>query len=324
MLGYKRPHLSDTEHEFIGRFIDSIPNMQEDTFGNRFLKIGESSTMFSAHTDTVHWKSGRQNILYDPGLDVIYKDDNQPLGADNAAGIWVLLELIRAEVPGLYIFHRGEERGGQGSSWIADHKPDLLKDIKRAIAFDRRGTSEVITHQSSGRCCSDQFALALSKQLALNHAPSSKGIFTDTANYTHLIEECTNVSVGYVHEHTANETLDLTYLVDLADSAIQVDWDNLPVSREKTKDYDPWEYDNFTYFLDMCQDTPEIAAHLLELCDPSYSLISKAYETYGDLYERNSYDSRLDDRPYLYTSRDDAGFGEADFRTTGRESGNRR
>ena len=61
-------------------------------------------------------------------------------------------------------------------------------------------------------------------------APSSGGSFTDSANYTHLIAECTNVAVGYFDQHTAREKFDLEWLErHLIPALIKVDWDNLPV-----------------------------------------------------------------------------------------------
>ena len=115
---------------------------------------------------------------------------------------------------GLYVFHVGEEVGGVGSSYLAKTYPDKFHNIDRCIAFDHRGYSDVITHQAGGRCCSDAFANALCKQMNPHlppmqpMAPSSGGTFTDSANYTHLIAECTNVAVGYFDQHTAQEKFD--------------------------------------------------------------------------------------------------------------------
>ena len=177
--------------------------------------------LFSGHVDTVHANDAplHQEIVYDRQLGMIYKhpDDplKMPLGADNAAGCWLMMEMIDACVPGTYIFHRGEERGGIGSSGMAEHHADFLKRFKYAIAFDRRGTSNVITEMMVGRTCSDAFAQALSDKLGLGYAPDNTGSFTDTANYIRLIPECTNVSVGYDHEHGPREVLDVLHLVAL-------------------------------------------------------------------------------------------------------------
>lgn len=240
MLKYKRPHDSVTEHEFVNRFIDSIQGMEKDSFGNRYLTIGESpTTMWSCHVDTVHKSHGKQGIIYHKDCLIVERDprDNlkEPLGADDAVGVWILLNMIHHGIHGLYIFHRGEEKGGLGSDYITSYTPELVKGINHAIAFDRAGDSDIITYQFGGRCCSDGFAYNLADRLNgrnISLIPCERGIFTDTANYTHLIPECTNISVGYYDEHTPNECVDLFHLTCLMDSILDANFDNLPVLKE--------------------------------------------------------------------------------------------
>lgn len=139
----------------------------------------------------------------------------------------------------------------------------------------------------------------------MTHKPSARGIFTDTANYTHLIPECTNVSVGYYHEHTKDEALDLDYLRELSEKVIEVDWEDLPTTREPVIEV----LSSYDLFWDMCFDTPEVAATLLELCNPSQELIDEAYA-------RGKYGSnaRYNDRQNFYSPRRDESFGEEDLR----------
>jgi putative aminopeptidase FrvX len=56
------------------------------------------------------------------------------LGADDGAGCAMLMHLIHSGVPAYYIFTVGEEKGGIGATWLAKHKPDLLKQFDRAKA----------------------------------------------------------------------------------------------------------------------------------------------------------------------------------------------
>lgn len=318
ILSYKRPHFSDSEVACIEKFIDTIPNIEQDAFGNRILRIGKSATLFSCHTDTVHRTAGIQKLVYDSSMEIIYKDDKEPLGADDAAGIWILLQLIEAKVPGLYIFHRGEEVGGQGSRWIANKTPELLAGIERAVAFDRRGMTDIITHQAGGRCCSTKFAEVLADVLCMAHKPSPNGIFTDTANYTHLVSECTNISVGYYHEHSADEVLDTNYLQELAQAACQVDWESLPTIREAFGNgfNDGFEdYDDPNYFLSLCETDPEVAAELLKICKPTADMINKAYDNVdlsSKIWEYD-YDPGPNDRPHFLPERGDAGLREKNF-----------
>lgn len=198
LLRYKRPARSETEEEFIR---DYIP-LDQDDYGNLICSIGPTpTTLWSCHTDTVHKKPGTQTVsLIDDRFAI---SGSNCLGADDTTGIWIMLNMISRKVPGLYIFHRDEEVGGLGSRYIATKTPHLLNGIKRAIAFDRKGYAEAITHQRNQRTASDAFASTL--------GVPTYGTFTDTANYTDLVPECTNISVGYFNQHTPREYQDIDY-----------------------------------------------------------------------------------------------------------------
>lgn len=236
MLTYQRPAFSRGEQDFIERFIDTLPGCTVDDFGNRWVVTDpQSTTLFSAHTDTVHPKHNpdyRQKLLIDDA-GILSADGKQQLGADDGVGCWILMNLIMANVPGTYIFHRAEEIGGKGSTFIADRGGAVLGEtFHRAIAFDRKGTTSIITYQSMERGCSDAFALALAEGLGLGHEMDDGGTFTDTRNYFDHIPECTNVSAGYMHEHTFNETLDTRYAERLVRACLALDWDALPTARD--------------------------------------------------------------------------------------------
>jgi hypothetical protein len=252
-FSYKRPHGSETEWQWVEQFI--IPklgnNWWQDEGGNihydsRIIPTtGDiSRTLFVSHVDTVHRDAGRQKVSV--GKDNIVRVvDGECLGADDGAGALVLLALIEAKVPAYYIFTRCEERGGMGAKHLADKHAGLLSEFDRAIAFDRRGTSSVITHQGWGRCCSDTFADALSDLMSydeLMFAPDDSGVYTDTAEFVNIIPECTNISVGYMNEHTKDETLDLRHLQALIDCAVLLDWESLPVERDPLVVEETWMY----------------------------------------------------------------------------------
>jgi len=137
----------------------------------------------------------------------------------------------------------GEEVGGIGSSYIAKHTPQLLQGITHAIAFDRKSTGSVITHMGfGGRCCSNEFANDFANKLNIGLFPDSTGVYTDTAEYTALIPECTNISAGYYSEHMFSEYTDYTYaqrlLVALLAAHDRGDLDTLVVSRDCDDLYD--------------------------------------------------------------------------------------
>ena len=58
------------------------------------------------------------------------------------------------------------------------------------------------------------------------------GSFTDTANYTDYIPECTNLSVGYYNAHSGNEQQDLKFVREFRDALIKVDWDKVKAERK--------------------------------------------------------------------------------------------
>jgi len=234
MLSYMRPAGSGADQEFIKRYIE--PTGAYCVKGNNWYVAipGDDETLFSCHTDTVHRTSGRHLVAYDANIELAYVEGKEPLGADNTAGVWLLLEMIAARVPGHYLFHYGEEKGCLGSRELAVEEEAWLKTFKRAIAFDRRGTTSVITHQHGNRCCSALFGTTLAAALELDYQLDDTGLYTDTASYMKLIPECTNVSVGYDHEHGPMETLDLAHCKRLRDQVLKVNWTALPAARDPT------------------------------------------------------------------------------------------
>jgi hypothetical protein len=233
MLSFRRPAGSKTEAEYIARFLEPL-GVQTDQFGNRFLTVGEDkpTVLWSSHTDSVHSKTGYQRI--EVKGDVIRlpkKSRSNCLGADDAAGNWIMMEMIKAKVPGLYVFHFAEEIGCKGSGGIANQTPEFLAGIQSAIAFDRRGFGSVITHQR-GRTASDNFARSVAAQLPKRFKPDPTGVLTDTKIYMGIVPECTNLSVGYEREHSSSETLDTGHLFELRDYMVKIDPSKFLIERD--------------------------------------------------------------------------------------------
>ena len=217
-----------------------LPDLKKDQFGNYYTIVGEGSkTMFTSHLDTADHRQNttvRYSELIE-GREIITTDGKSILGADDKAGVTVMLYMITKGVPGLYYFFIGEERGGIGSKRLANDFDEVehVKNIVRCVSFDRRGTGSVITMQLGRTCCSDTFANALCAQyngVGMRLAPDPTGIFTDSAMLMGNIPECTNISVGYVKEHTGEESQDITHLEKLCVASCKVDWESLPVDRD--------------------------------------------------------------------------------------------
>lgn len=234
---------SMTEASFVAWLCNRLPVTLIDGAGNIHVDLRQGPmhrTMFTAHTDTVHRGGGVNAIRLDttePERTIWRADNGSCLGADDGAGVALMVHMIERGVPGLYVFFRDEESGGVGSRWLADEMPDALKGVDRCVSLDRAGYGDVITHQAGARCCSDAFAEALSlalttEDMSMCFLPDSSGVFTDSDNLTFIVAECTNLSVGYFAQHGDGEWQDVTFLKALGTALVNVAWDELPVARD--------------------------------------------------------------------------------------------
>jgi hypothetical protein len=107
------------------------------------------------------------------------------------------------------------------------------------------------------------------------------GTFTDTANYTHLIPECTNISVGYYNAHQATEYLDVSFAAWLLERLCALDINALPVLRDTSDNDYAYDYGGWSSTVtkaarsakgfgptleDLVWDNPEVAAVVLQEC----------------------------------------------------------
>ena len=216
-----------------------LPELNTDKFGNYYKIVGDSDTMFTSHLDTA--SRDKEKIIIESklknGQELLMSDGSTILGADDKAGVTIMLYMMAHDVPGIYYFFLGEERGGIGSGKVADnfHDFSFLKGIKKVVSFDRRNYYSVITEQAGSECCSDEFGESLCKELnksGLKMGLDPTGVFTDSANFIEIVQECTNISVGYFNEHTDDEVQNITYLEKLAKACVAVDWDKLTIARK--------------------------------------------------------------------------------------------
>lgn len=290
MFQFMRPSGSTTEQIFIDTFLTPL-GFVRDPSHNLSLTIGGNphGVLFSSHMDTVHRKEGLQTLHYDGTTLSLSKaairNGSSCLGADDTAGVWLMTEMVKAGVPGLYMIHHAEEIGCIGSADLAETNPYFFADINMAVAFDRQGYSDVITHQMGRRTSSTAFGRSLAERLGGTFKASDHGVYTDTNEYADLVPECTNVSVGYFGQHTQRETQDVSFLIKLRDVLVDLKWQSLPIERDPSvQESDPW-YDRraFGYggysttkyksstslsngggLIELIKQYPEVAASVME------------------------------------------------------------
>jgi hypothetical protein len=243
---------------------DLLPSyLRKDSSGNYYYIVGESDTMFTAHLDTV---GGDVAITHVIEHGTIKTDGKSILGADDKAGVVILLYMIEKNVPGFYLFPVGEEVGCVGSGklskvlqdnskkqkiQIIDKKTKQPKEIeislpkdkkynkiRKVISFDRMGYTSIITHQMDQRCCSNEFGEILAGELnkhGFEYVLDDSGVYSDSAEFVDIYPECTNLSIGYFAQHTDNETQDIDFLQALAEACTKIDWDSLPIYRNPSE-----------------------------------------------------------------------------------------
>jgi len=260
ILSYRREHNSIGELSFALKYLsqfEPMHNLNGDVIAYRFDNThpeDKSRVLFSCHIDTMHRSNpdrAFQEVYLDSFSNQVFIDSSDDcLGADDGAGVFLLLEMIDRGVHGAFIFHRGEEKGGIGSRAMVEYHSDWLSTFTHAIAFDRRGTQSIITHQGTCRGASDTCAQFIIDTIGMNHVLDDTGTYTDTREYFGLIPECFNFSIGYDHEHSSREILDVDYLMRLRDRITSIEWGalELPIDREPKYDSFEGSYYNDNYY----------------------------------------------------------------------------
>jgi len=310
------------EHELF----DKLPqNLEMDEFGNLFIKIGESDVMFTSHLDTATSAYTKVNHVFEGNI--IKTDGKSILGADDKAGVTIMLNMIEKQVPGLYYFFLGEEVGCVGSKKVAEkQKVEKIPYINKVISFDRRGTDSIITFQASSRCCSDKFGEELSKRLnevesTFKYKNDPTGVYTDSAQFVKIYPECTNISVGYYSEHTFSERQDIEHLTKLAEACTKIDWNTLPVERDPSKveyssygygryGWDEWDYtpSSSTYSNSYKPSTPVVSTEKINFWDEEYRYVSslEIKKTTGEIVSMDlDPDRLLAERDAIYSFLED-------------------
>lgn len=234
-----------------------------------------SDTLFVSHMDTVHYKAEIIDLFIahaeatreEPGYvraavfdEKLGRYKPEILGADDKLGVFILIRMIQANIPGTYLFCVGEEKGCIGSRWKVQKEPEFFKKFKKAVEFDRKDHGDIVFKQRGSETASREFAQALSDQLNKltgdfyeeakcphTFKPDPTGVFTDTAVMDDLIPECINVSVGYFDQHSSNERFDYIWLLGVLIPVLKkVDWAALPVKRAIKPRFQQGTYGGYT------------------------------------------------------------------------------
>lgn len=243
LLRTKRPHASQGIEAIMTRIESLFTNQTfRDAKNNLWLDLRAetgSTTMFMGHLDSVETQEG-QNHLVISSDGIIDTEGRAILGADDGAGVALLVSLAQGGLPALYLFSQKEESGGDGGKFAASKTMEhLWKDsVDRLISFDRKGTKDICGEQFCGTLASEAFVFSLAEKLGMGHSWAT-GSYTDNSEFQGKIKEIVNVAIGYEANHGVNETLDYIYFTTLRQACLKLDWESLPtVGPDTSNDWD--------------------------------------------------------------------------------------
>ena len=242
----------------------------------------EPNLCFTAHHDTVHKTEGMQQlVVINDVISVADAKVSSCLGADCTTGVWLILGMIEEGVEGVYVIHAAEEVGCKGSRALVADNPWWLSHIDAVLSFDRYGTKSVITHQMGLRTASDAFATSFSKAIDLpQFKADSGGSYTDSNEYMLNVSECTNISVGYYGQHSANETQDIDFANVLLTALCLADWSRLVFERDPSFVEDSYPYSSRIDGYESVYDEDNIGQLETLVIDHPYK-IAEMLEQYG-------------------------------------------
>ena len=146
--------------------------------------------------DTV-FKKPPEEIFFDERHNVMWSP--QGLGADDRAGVFAIIQIIRSGMRPHIIFTTDEEKGAIGATKLAKLDCPFSK-LKYLIQLDRRGSDDCVFYD-----CDNKEFVDYVEDFGFNY---NIGSFTDISELCPSWEVAgVNLSVGYRNEHSETEVL---------------------------------------------------------------------------------------------------------------------
>lgn len=160
------------------------------------VAVGDIPIGLVAHLDTV-FKQPVINLFYDTRKGVLWSSEG--LGADDRAGVFAILQIVKSGLRPSIIFTTDEETGGGGATALAK-KACPIPNLKYLIELDRRGTNDCVFY--------DCYNPTFTKYVESFGFVERYGSFSDISILCPEWKICgVNLSIGYEDEHTYVETL---------------------------------------------------------------------------------------------------------------------
>ena len=161
------------------------------------VAVGDIPIAVVAHLDTV-FTSPPENIFYDRVKNVMWSPEG--MGADDRAGVYAIIQLIKQGLRPTVIFTTDEERGALGAEKLIKDYPEAITELKYIIQLDRRGSNDCVFYD-----CENP---AFEEYIETFDFVTTFGTFSDISVICPAWGVAgVNLSIGYVDEHTYSELL---------------------------------------------------------------------------------------------------------------------
>ena len=211
LFEYSEKGLLNAMHSLFSKYYTNIVYKK-----NKYLiAISDNSQIgVVAHCDTVFpSQPSRAEIYYDTHKNVIWSPDG--LGADDRAGVFIILKLLQKGLKPTIILTTGEETGGIGAQEIIKDFPNNDLKLKFLIQLDRRGSNDCVFYN----CGNADFI----KRIETYGFIEKYGTFTDISFLAPAWDiAAVNLSVGYVDEHSYQERLFISDLLSTFEKVINI------------------------------------------------------------------------------------------------------
>lgn len=167
--------------------------------------VGDIPIALCAHMDTVFPKPPEKNeIYYDRCKGVMWSPVG--LGADDRAGVFSIIQIIKHNFRPHIIFTTDEEKGCLGASALAEQECPF-DDLRYVIQLDRRGSDDCVFYE----CENFEFTDYVEKF----------GFVENFGTFSDIYDLCpawgiagVNLSIGYYNEHSVIETLHVNSMLN--------------------------------------------------------------------------------------------------------------
>ena len=203
IVGLSQPALKTVMRKYLVRKY-GIENVKET--GDYIIAFGDIPIALVAHMDTV-FKQPASEIFYDTRKNVIWSPTG--LGADDRAGVFAMVQIIKSGLRPHIILTTDEEIGGIGATMLGKEECPF-KDLRYLIELDRRGENDCVFYD----CANEEFI----DYVETFGFKESFGSFSDISMIAPEWEvAAVNLSIGYRDEHTTSEVLFVSHMFSTID-----------------------------------------------------------------------------------------------------------